>query len=138
MIAVDINVLARFYVDDPGDPGASRQRPVARRVMDESPSIFVPVTVLLEFEWVLRAFYELDVSDFASAVNHLLGLPNVVIESRAAVIAALDAHVAGLDFADALHLSSSRHCRALVTFDDKRFARRADRLGLQPVVEVAD
>ena len=136
MIAVDTNVLARFYVDDPEDPEASRQRPVARRVM-ESPSIFVPVTVLLELEWVLRAFYEFGASDYASVVNHLLGLSNVVVESRATVIRSLDAHVAGLDFADALHLCSSRHCRALVSFDDKRFARRAHRLGLQPTVEVA-
>ena len=55
----------------------------------------------------------------------------------ASVMAAIDAHVAGLDFADALHLCSSHHCRALVTFDDKRFARRAQRLGLQPEVQIA-
>lgn len=136
MIAIDTSILARFYVDDPGDPEAARQRPIARRVMERS-SLFVPVTVLLELEWVLRAFYRLDPSDYIAVVNHLLGLPNVVVESRASVIAAIDAHAAGLEFADALHLCSSRHCEALVTLDDKRFARRARRLELQPVVEVA-
>ncbi|MBC6958840.1 MAG: type II toxin-antitoxin system VapC family toxin [Lautropia sp.] len=136
MIAVDTNVLARFYVDDPGDPEARKQRPVARRVL-AGPSIFVPLTVLLELEWVLRAFYDFDPPDYAAVVNHLLGLSNVVVESRAAVIAAIDAHVAGLDFADALHLYSSGHCGALVTFDDKRFARRAQRLGLRPEVQIA-
>jgi hypothetical protein len=33
-----------------------------------------------------------------------------------------------MDFADALHLSGSAHCEALYTFDDRRFARRAQRL----------
>ncbi len=136
MISVDTNILARFYVDDPDDPEARKQRPAARRAM-ESPSVFVPASVLLELEWVLRAFYEFGPADFAAVVNHLLGLPNVAIESRAAVTQAIDAHGAGLDFADALHLASSRHCETLVTFDDKRFARRAERLGLQPAVSVA-
>ena len=49
MIAIDTNVLARFYCDDPDDPEAKRQRPLARRIMVESPSIFVPLTVVLEF-----------------------------------------------------------------------------------------
>lgn len=136
MIAADTNILARFYVDDPSDPEARKQRPLARRAM-ESPSVFVPASVLLELEWVLRAFYEFDAADYAAVVNHLLGLPNVAVESRASVIDALDAHVSGLDFADALHLFSSRHCEALVTFDDKRFARQAQKLGLKPAVMVA-
>lgn len=135
MIAIDTNILARFYVDDPADAQAGKQRPLARRVMEGS-SIFVPVTVLLELEWVLRAFYGFDPSDYIAVINHLLGLPNVAVESRASVIGAIDAHAAGLEFADALHLCSSRHCDVLVTLDDKRFARRARRLGLQPVVEV--
>jgi hypothetical protein len=29
MIAIDTNILARFYVDDPKDPEASKQRPIA-------------------------------------------------------------------------------------------------------------
>jgi predicted nucleic-acid-binding protein len=56
MIALDTNILARFYVDDPNDPEADRQRPIARAIMTDSPSLFVPLTVVLELEWVLRAF----------------------------------------------------------------------------------
>ena len=41
MIAVDTNVLARFYCDDPSDPEAPRQRPLARRVVTESPAIAI-------------------------------------------------------------------------------------------------
>ena len=57
MKAVDTNVLARFFVDDPDDPESARQRLKAARAM--AGRLFVPVTVLLEFEWVLRGFYEL-------------------------------------------------------------------------------
>ncbi len=57
MIALDTNILARFYVADPADPEAARQRSIAHRLLTESPQVFVPLTVILELEWVLRAFY---------------------------------------------------------------------------------
>ena len=79
MIAVDTNILARFYCDDPEDVEAKRQRPIARRVMVESPSLFVPVTVILEFEWVMRGFYNAEPASFCQAVEHLLGMPHVTV-----------------------------------------------------------
>ncbi len=136
MIAIDTNILARFYVDDPKDPEAAKQRPIARRLLTESAQVFVPLTVVLELEWVLRAFYGFGAVDFARAVKHLLGLPNVHIEAWSRIADALDHHSRGLDFADALHLVSSAHCAELMTFDNQRFARRATRLGLVPAVAV--
>lgn len=136
MIAVDTNILARFYVDDPKDPEAAKQRPMARRLLTESAQVFVPLTVVLELEWVLRAFYGFGVDDFVRVVRHLLGLPNVSVEAWSRLADALDAHAGGLDFADALHLLSSSHCTELMTFDNQRFARRATRLGLVPAVVV--
>ena len=41
MTGVDTNILARFYVDDPADPEAPRQRLSARQGMGAT-SIFVP------------------------------------------------------------------------------------------------
>ena len=137
MIALDTNVLARFYVDDASDLEAVRQRPVARRILAESESVMVPLTVILELEWVVRAFYGFGAEDFARVVEHLAGLPNVIVEDRPAVLAAVDLRRSGLDFADALHLVRSRGCERLVTFDDRGFARRAKRLGVLPRVEVA-
>jgi len=49
---------------------------------------------------------------------------------------ALEWHLQGLDLADALHLAASHHCENLMSFDDKRFARRAQRLQLKPSVLV--
>ncbi len=136
MISLDTNVIARFYVDDPSDPEATRQRPLARKVFEQASALFVPLTVVLELEWVLRAFYNFSATDFEKIIRHLAGLPHLTLESQASVLDALQAHVKGLDFADALHLRASSQCESLVTFDDRKFARRAKRLRLQPTVVV--
>jgi len=137
VIAVDTNILARFYCEDPEDIEAKRQRPLARRVMIESPSLFVPLTVILEFEWVMRGFYEAEPASFCLATEHLLGMPHVTVERWQAVKDALGLHLRGLDFADALHWASSAGCERLVTFDDRGFVRRARRLELAPAVVLA-
>lgn len=134
MIAVDTNILARFYCDDPDDPEAKRQRPRARRVMLDSPAVFVPLTVVLELEWVMRGFYEVEPEAFCAAIEHLLGMPHVTVERWEAVKDASDLHRRGLDFADALHWVCSAACGQFVTFDDRGFARRAKRLKLEPEV----
>lgn len=137
MIAVDTNILARFYCDDPEDSEAQRQRPIARRVIVESPSLFVPLTVIIEFEWVMRGFYNAQPASFCLAVEHLLGMPHVTVERWQSVKDALGLHLRGLDFSDALHWASSSGCERLLTFDDRGFARRARRLELTPEVALA-
>jgi predicted nucleic-acid-binding protein len=136
MIALDTNVIARFYVDDPADPQAALQRPLARKLFEEAGALFVPLSVVLELEWVLRAFYEFPAPQFAKVVMHLAGLPHVTLESSPNVLSALKHHLAGLDFVDALHLRASASCEALASFDDRKFARRAKKLKLLPPVTV--
>lgn len=137
MIAVDTDILARFYCDDPADPEARRQRPLARKVMIESTALFVPLSVVLELEWVLRGFYTLPPVEFCRVLAHLLGMSHVTVESWEVVRAALGLHQRGLGFADALHLACSAGCERFVTFNDRGFARRAKRLGLTPEVALA-
>lgn len=136
MIALDTNVIARFYVDDPDDPEAIRQRPAARKAFEEAAAIFVPLTVVLELEWVMRAFYGFAPPQFTAVVRHLAGMPHVTIESEPNILAALQDHLHGLDFADALHLRASANCTAMLSFDDRKFAKRARKLGLAPEVTV--
>jgi len=136
MIALDTNILARFCVADPGDPEALKQRPIAYAIVTKGQSLFVPLTVILELEWVLRAFYRFDAAAIIRVMEHLLGLANVNVEETGRVATALNLLGRWMDFADALHLAGSGHCAALYTFDDRRFARRAQRLGTVPTVEV--
>ncbi len=137
MIGVDTNILARFYVDDPEDIEASRQRPIARRILVESSAVFVPLTVVLEFEWVMRGFYEVSTETFCQTLEHLLGMPNVTVERWEAVKDAMDLHRRGLDFADALHWACASGCEQFVSFDDRKFVRRARKLDRVPAVALA-
>ncbi len=61
-------------------------------------------------------------------------MPHVTVERWQSVKDAVELHRRGLDFADALHLSSSVDCEQFVTFDDRGFARRARRLEFKPEV----
>jgi predicted nucleic-acid-binding protein len=135
--ALDTNVLARFYCDDPHDPQAKRQRPIARRVIVDSPSLYVPLSVVLELEWVMRGFYEIEVDGVCSVMEHLLGMPHVTVERWEAVKDAVDMHRRGLDFADALHWASSRGCDSMITFD-KHFAKAVQRSAVKPTVLLPD
>jgi predicted nucleic-acid-binding protein len=85
--------------------------------------------VVLELEWVLRAFYRFDAAQIVRVIEHLLGLGHVNTEDSERIAIALPLTAMGMDFADALHLAGSQHCEALYSFDDRRFARRARRLG---------
>lgn len=127
MRALDTNVLARFFVDDPDDAQAARQRPAAVKALSQRS--FVCVTVLLELEWVLRGFYGLPAKDVSRVLRALASIEHVTLEDRGAVLAAIDAFDAGLDFADALHLARSSKAAGFATFD-RRLATRAKRLGL--------
>ncbi|MEO5772124.1 MAG: type II toxin-antitoxin system VapC family toxin [Burkholderiaceae bacterium] len=133
MKSFDTNVLARFFVDDPEDAQATVQRPAAAAAL--SGRGFVSVTVLLELEWVMRGFYELPRGDIQAVLRALAGIEHIVIEDRTAVLAALEAFEAGLDFADALHLSRSVRASAFVTFDQRLF-KRAQGLKLVPPAEL--
>jgi predicted nucleic-acid-binding protein len=130
VIAVDTNVLVRWLLKD----DASQSR-AALEIVDR-PAIFVAKTVVLELEWVFRGVYELAPRDFTTAMQQLLAMPSVVIEDRAAVEQAVGWFSSSMDFADALHLASAAAaaCSEMITFDARRFARRARRLGLEPAV----
>lgn len=133
MKALDTNVLARFFVDDPDDNQSIRQRPVAVRALSEP--AYVCVTVLLEFEWVMRGFYALPRKAIVEVFRALAGIDHVTIEDRTAVLAALDAFESGMDFADALHVARSNVAGGFVTFD-RQLAKRAKRLALATPIEV--
>ncbi|MDP1660054.1 MAG: type II toxin-antitoxin system VapC family toxin [Methylotenera sp.] len=133
MKAVDTNVLARFFIDDPEDSEAAVQKPAAIQAMSQA--VFVSISVILEFEWVMRGFYVLPRADITRVFKALCGLQHVIIEDRAIVLSVIEAHHQGLDFADALHLIRAQHCKAFVSFD-QRLQKRAKVAGLQPVVEI--
>ena len=133
MRALGTNVLARFFIDDPDDARAARQRPAAVAALSERS--FVSVTVLLELEWVMRGFYELPPKDISRVLRALAGIEHITVEDRDAVLVALDAFDKGLDLSDALHIARSSRASGFATFD-RRLAKRAKGLALTPPVEL--
>ena len=136
MIGLDTNILARYYIEDEADAESRKQRAIARRTIEAGKPLMVCKTVLLEFEWVMRGYYEFERKQITRVLRHLLSLSHVRIEDRDTVEQALASYLAGLDFADALHHASYRACASIVTFDDRKFGRRAKRLALAPNVSV--
>lgn len=122
MRAIDTNVVVRYLTGD--DP---EQTPRARSLIDGGP-VFVPATVVLEAEWVLRSAYGFAPADVVRALRAFAGLPTVSVEDAGAVAQALDLAAGGMDFADALHLCRSSRCESFLTFD-RRLVRAARQLG---------
>ncbi len=121
MLAVDTNVLVRFLARDDADQTARADNLVRAN------RIWIPKTVLLETEWVLRDGYSFDRHRITTDFRSLLGISTVHAEDEGAVAEALDWFAAGMDLADALHLASSRSADEFATFD-RRFAVRAAKL----------
>ena len=121
MAAIDTNVLVRLLVgDNPAQYKASQK-------LFSSAQIFIPDTVILETEWVLRAAYDLDPAAICDAFRRVFGLKNVALSDGQRIAQAITWHEAGLDFADALHLALSHEHESLKTFDGD-FIKRARKL----------
>jgi predicted nucleic-acid-binding protein len=101
--ALDTTVLVRFLVQDDARQGAAARR-LIRGGVDAGSALFVPVTVVLELEWVLRASFGFDKDAVLQAMFGLLGSFELSFESEGAVEAALGQYADGsADFADCLH-----------------------------------
>lgn len=119
MLAVDTNVVVRFLVDD---GAAQHQRAVD---LFRTHTVWLPKTVLLETEWVLRSAFGFTREEITNALRGLTSLPSVRCEDAAPVASAIAALSAGMDFADALHLASSELADDGFATFDARFIKRA-------------
>ena len=111
--ALDTNVLVRALVHD-----GSKQCAIALGLLEEA-QLHVPLTVVLETEWVLRAHFELDRKTVNRLMISYLSRDNIEVENRATVEAAVMAHQSGWDFADALHVFGNSAADEFLTFDRK-------------------
>ncbi len=126
MRAIDTNVVVRFLTAD-----SKREARIARTVI-EGGDIFIPLTVCLESEWVLRSGYGFTPAQIADGLRGLAGLPGVSVEEPAVLAETLGWMREGLDFADALHLAKSGGCKAFLSFD-RKLAKAAKKLFAVPV-----
>ena len=136
MIGLDTNILARYFIEDESDSEAVKQRVAAQRLIESGKPLMNSKTVMLEFEWVMRGYYEFEPPAILSVFEYLLNCNHILLEDRTAIEQAIANFKQGLDFADALHHATYRDCDAMASFDDRKFSKRAARLGLAPRVIV--
>ncbi|MDO5623662.1 MAG: type II toxin-antitoxin system VapC family toxin [Pseudomonadota bacterium] len=104
MAALDTNILVRYLVRDD-----ARQLALARGLMARAvragDTLFVPVTIVIELEWVLRASFGFAKPDILATMAALLSAAELSIESESAVEVALRLYEQGrADFADGVHV----------------------------------
>jgi len=113
MPGVDTNLLVRWLIDDD-----ERQASLVQTLLESAhvrpTALFVPNTVTLELEWVLRSRYRLDKADILAAFNALLETQEIDVQDEAALERALHHYRNGAaEFADCMH---SRHMRCSQSF----------------------
>lgn len=127
MAGLDTNILVRWLVGDDERQSRQVESLLRSRIAQQEP-LFVPCTVILELEWVLRSRYGFDKPAILLALNAVLDTRELEIQSEPAVERALHLFRQGAaDFADCLHAglcTDARHA-PMLTFDAKA-ARRAD------------
>ncbi len=125
MPTLDTNVLVRLLVGDDADQSRTAGEAVARAIQDSMP-LFVPLTVLLELEWVLRVSYEYSKSQVMATLSALLEARELEFQDEGAVEHALHYYRDGsADFAECLHLGCAAAAERLPLWT---FDRRAGRL----------
>ena len=124
MPALDTNILVRYIVEDDAAQLAAAKHLISRSVADGS-TLFVPVTVVLELEWVLRSRFEFGKVDVLMTLSSLFSATELSFESERALEVALQLFRQGsADFADCLHVALATQAgeQPLWTFD-KRAAK---------------
>ncbi|CAN5715966.1 type II toxin-antitoxin system VapC family toxin [soil metagenome] len=119
MPALDTNVLVRYIVQDDAAQTAAAKRLITR-VLGEGSTLFVPVTVVLELEWVLRSSFGFAKDDVLLTLSGLFSTAELSFESEQALEVALHLFREGAaDFADCLHVALAAQAgeQPLWTFD---------------------
>lgn len=105
MAALDTNVLARLIVQDDAGQCAAARHLISRHTALGT-VLFVPVTVVLELEWVLRSRYGVGKAEVVQTLSTLLSAQELSLESEQALEVALYVFSQGsADFADCLHVA---------------------------------
>jgi predicted nucleic-acid-binding protein len=130
VIAFDTCLLVRFLAED--DP---EQADIAENLMREH-TIFLPNTVLLETEWVLRSRYKKERNELVNFFKMLPEIENVVLEEPVQYEKAVTWYALGADFADAMHLAACEQA-TLYTFD-RNFCKKARELMITPDFLIVD
>jgi predicted nucleic-acid-binding protein len=119
MAALDTNVLVRYLVQDDEEQLAAAKK-LIRAALRAGETLYIPITVMLELEWVLRSGFGFNKEQVSTTIASLLATVELTFESELAIEIALalyNKHSA--DFADCVHIALSHVAgeHPLWTFD---------------------
>lgn len=121
MPALDTNVLVRWLVQD-DETQAEQVEAMLRSAIANRRTLFVPCTVILELEWVLRSRYGYTKAAVVQGLDSLLEAEELDIQFESAIERALYLYrQSRANFADCLHvgLSAATERLPFVTFDER-------------------
>ena len=107
MASLDTNVLVRYLIDDKDN---EQQSALAKKLISAAvqvgDTLYIPITVMLELEWVLRSNFKFNKSEVTATLSSLLSCCELSFESEAALEVALALYIkGGADFADCTHIA---------------------------------
>jgi len=121
MPSLDTNVLVRWLVGD-DERQSNRALSLLEAARADAFTLFVPITVTLELEWVLRSRYNFDKPTLMGVFTALLETQEIEFQDEAALERALHLYRRGpAEFADCLHtgICGMQARTPLLTFDAK-------------------
>ena len=119
MAALDTNVLLRFLLQDDAAQAAAARR-LIRATAEAGDTLYVPVSVALELEWVLRSRFNMNRAAVVQTFSALLETVELRFAAAGAVEWALNRYEeTGADFGDCMHtaLASLAGEAPMWTFD---------------------
>ena len=126
MASLDTNVLVRYLVQE-DEQQFLRARKLIRAAVRAGETLYIPITVMLELEWVLRSNFKLSKVQVTNTLSALLSSHELYFEFETAVEIALTLYMKGTaDFADCMHVALAHMAgeSPLWTFD--RAAAKVD------------
>jgi len=120
MPALDTNVLVRYLIADDKKQFEAAKQFIEEAITNEA--LFIPISVSVELEWVLRSLYEVKKAMIITTFNRLLEAREIEFQEESAIEIALSLYTDNnADFADCLHIASAQTQGRvpLVTFDRK-------------------
>jgi len=123
VIALDTNVLLRFFLRDDEEQGEAAEKLMLQLTLDEPG--FVSREVLVELVWALEYTFRFGRERIASFLDQLVHVAAVEIESASDVVEATGGYRrGGADFADRMIAAAARRAGAVPLYTVDRKAAR--------------
>ncbi len=105
MASIDTNVLVRYLTQDD-----EQQTQIAHQFVHTHQQLYVPITVILELEWVLRSRYKYEKAKIIETYASLLSVDGLNIADEEAIETCLMLYNgSNADFADCLHTALTQN-----------------------------